>query len=140
MNSTLTIFLVNEDVMAVQVDYGGSERDVKPLFKTLIPDLKKDDLVVVPTGTRAGFTVAKVVDVDVDFDHEDPTMKMRWIAGRFDREPYDGVVAQEEDMLRTVKRATRKAKQRQLAKDLKLDKEELKALPITTINGDDKKD
>lgn len=54
----------DRDMRGILVSY--QPEDMKGyIFKTTIKDIHIDDLVVVPTGTRWGFTVCKVIDIDV---------------------------------------------------------------------------
>lgn len=80
MNLTTAVFLVEEKARAVRVEYDPDvTRNNNPskLFKTVNPDLKKDDLVVVPTHTRHGFTVAKITDFCPNSSWRSP-----WLAAR----------------------------------------------------------
>ena len=83
MNHSTAIFLINNDVRAIAVTYekidlakdttkmmkyqaaylsGGRLPDGAVVFKTMDTAIKVDDFVIVPTDTRHGMTVCKVVE------------------------------------------------------------------------------
>ena len=140
MNYTRAIFLISDDVRAVNVTYEADEDAPRTMFKTLNADIKKDDFVVVPTGTRHKMTVCKVVAVDVEPDLEDET-DMNWIIGVVNRADFEAISAQEGDAISKIKAAERRRKRKELRETLLADAEdEIKALPIYTAsdNGDKK--
>jgi len=95
MNHSLSVFLINKHARAIMVRYEperGPEKDM--LFKSLDPDLKVDDLVIIPTDTRYKFTVAKIVAADVDVDYDSPT-KADWIVSRVDTDEHKQILADE---------------------------------------------
>lgn len=79
MNSSKIVFIVNEAARLIQCSYDGERAlDVKSYqFKTLDQTIKVDDLVVVETKTRHGYTIVKVTEVDVDVDFDD-TVELKW--------------------------------------------------------------
>lgn len=116
MNLSAAIMLVNEGVRPVKVEYDPDtykNNNPHKLFKTLDASIKKDDLVIVPTGTRHGFTIAKVTEVDfaVDFSDSSP---WGWIGGRFDKQTYDEMLKIED----TVKHTVAKAQENKMRKEL----------------------
>lgn len=126
MNLSTAIFLVNRDVRAIQVQYEKEEeytaKQSAPLpknyvFKTLDQTIKKGDLVVVPTDTRYKFTVVKVIEADVDIDY-DSTTQYKWIAARFDPAVYEDILAKEEPVIATVRKAEFMRKRNELAASL----------------------
>lgn len=137
MNYTTAVFLINKNVRCVKVSYEPdrmSAADV--LYKTLDPDIKKDDLVVVPTCTRHLMTVCKVTEVNVDVDFDSPT-PMQWIVQRVDREAYQVVLDQENQALDVIKSAEHRRKREELRDALLKDQvATIKALPIAAMNGD----
>lgn len=137
MNYTTAIFLINKNVRAMMCNYEPDAEHKVTMFKTLDPDIKKDDLVIVPTKTRHGFTVSKVVEVDIDPDFDSAT-PAQWIVCKVDQAAYAVTLAQEESAITIIKSAERNKKRNELASALLADsKDALKALPISTINGDD---
>lgn len=136
MNYTTAIFLINKDVRAIMVNYEPHSPEKLSMFKTLDKTIKKDDYVIVPTHTRHNMTVSKVIetDVDVDFDNGLP---VEWIVAKVDRRQYEVTLSQEGDAIAVIKSAEKTKKRNELAAALLADsKDALKALPITTVNGD----
>lgn len=136
MNYTTAVFLINKNVRAVLCNYEPDAPDKKVMFKTLDPTIREGDLVIVPTKTRHGMTVSKVVetDVDVDFDNAAP---VAWIVAKIDQSGYEATIAQEGDAIAVIKSAEKTKKRNELAAALLVDsKDALKALPITVMNGD----
>ena len=107
MNLSTAIFLVNETVRAVRVEYDpeiSKNNNPNKLFKTLDSTLAKDDLVIVPTHTRHGFTVAKVVEIDFQIDFH-TAEQYAWIGGKFDKTAYDSVLETEKKIIQKVGKA-----------------------------------
>lgn len=132
MNSSTAIFLVTDKVRAIRVSYDTDERNNNPgyLFKTFDASIAKDDLVVVPTTTRHGFTICKVVEVDVDVDYTGGGIQYKWIAGKFDPSGYNQTLEQEQDIIDKVNRAERNRKRQELAAALKIDETEFGSNPL----------
>lgn len=131
MNYTTAIFLISDDVRAVSCTYEAHETAPKTLFKTLNPDIKVDDFVVVPTNTRHEMTVVKVVDTDIDLDVETED-EIKWIVGVVDRADFEEIERQEQTALDKIRSAQKAKKRRELAEALLADvnEDDLKALPI----------
>jgi|SRR5579859_8117295 len=137
MNYTTAIFLINKDVRAIMCNYEPNSPDKQVMFKTLDKTIKKDDFVVVPTHTRHGMSVSKVTEVDVDVNFDDLTTKVDWIVTKVDRSQFEVILSQEGDALKVIKSAEATKKRNELAAALLADsRDALKALPISTINGD----
>lgn len=133
MNYSTAVFLINNNVRAVRGTY--QQDGTSAIFKTLDPDVAKDDLVVVPTSTRHGMTAFKITEVDIDVDMDSAT-HVDWIVCRIDQEPYKKVVAEEADAISKIKSAELRKKRTDLAEALFKDNiDTLKALPIAT-SGD----
>lgn len=116
MNQSLAIFLVNESVRAIYAIYEADTEKTKAartMFKTFDDTIKANDLVIVPTETRHGMTVCKVVEVDakVDYDSHEP---VKWIVGKVDRHSYEVCLSREGDMLKIVTEAEESHKRREL--------------------------
>lgn len=105
------ILAINDTVRVVSCIYEQDKATYN--FKTTIQDLAKDDIVVIPTSTRIGFTCVKVVDVDVDFDIESD-IELSWIVARVDRAEYEAVLEHERAVIKTVIGIERKRKQKEL--------------------------
>lgn len=145
MNYTRAIFIANEAVRAVKVNYdpkfnefdapsSSGGRDMADThnkwFKSLDPDLKVGDLVIVPTNTRHGGAVCKVLEIaeHVDLDSK---FDMDWIKAKYSDEPYDNLIKQEKfiiDKLQANERKKRNAKLR--AEVFADDEKEILALPL----------
>lgn len=106
MNLSTAIMLVNESVRSVKVSYDTDYKNNNPnyFFKTLDPDLRVDDYVVVPTDTRHGMTVCKVTEIDFIVDFNAPN-QYRWIVGKVDKAGADDIIKQEEVVLAKIAKA-----------------------------------
>ena len=129
MNYSQAIFLISDEARAVLVTYERGEHAEKTLFKTLDPDIKVDDFVVVQTGTRHHMTVCKVVETDVEVDF-DSAEEIKWIIGTVHTADFDALVAQENEAIARIKSAEKRKKKNELREALLADAEELKSLPI----------
>lgn len=134
MNYSKAIFLISDEVRAVNVTYEKDETDrpaARTMFKTLNPKIKVDDYVVVPTDTRHHMTVCKVAEVDVEVDLED-SKNMEWIVGVVNRANFQKIKSQEGDAIARIKSAEKRRKREELRKALLDDvgEAEVKALPI----------
>jgi hypothetical protein len=139
MNYSTAIFLVNPAARAVMCTYdleAEGKSISRTMFKTVDPSIAVDDLVIVPTDTRHGMTVCKVVETDVDVDFES-SGQVKWIVGRIDKGPYEQALAAEQAGIAKIKSAEMRAQREALAKKLFADMqdEEVKALPMSTIGG-----
>jgi hypothetical protein len=107
MNLSTAVFLVEESARAVRVEYDpdvARNNNPSKLFKTVSPDLKKDDLVVVPTHTRHGFTVAKITEIDFQVDFH-TTEQYAWIVSKVDKAGYDHTLEVEKTIIQRVGKA-----------------------------------
>lgn len=131
MNLSTAIMLVNKSVRAMRVEYDpdNTRNNGGVHFKTLDPDLKKDDLVVVPTSTRHGFTVCKIVEADMRVDFSGTTT-FQWIVGKVDKASYDDILAQEKVVLDRVAEAEENRIRAELAKSMGLGEIQLTDLDI----------
>lgn len=116
MNLSASIMLVNKAVRPVKVEYDPDtykNNNPHTRFMTFDPDVKKDDLVIVPTHTRHKFTIAKVTEVDfaVDFHAND---EWGWVGGKFDKTQYDEILAQE----KTIRDRIAKGQENKMRKEL----------------------
>lgn len=131
INYTTAIFLINQHARAIKTEY---EKDgPTTIHKTLDPSIKVDDLLVVQTGTRHGFTVVKAVEVDVDIDLESTT-PMKWIVKKLDIEEFEKLDAMEADAIEKIKSARLREKRNKLRDALLNDTEELKGLAISDMS------
>jgi hypothetical protein len=133
MNLSTAIFLVNSSVRSVRVEYDPESKynnNPNKFFKTLDDGLKVDDYVIIPTHTRHGFTVCKVVEVDfrVNFDSHE---QWAWIVGKVDKTMYDDILEQERKALDRIGKAEENRKRKELADALKLEEVDFGDLNIT---------
>lgn len=119
MNYTKCILLVDDSVKVVRVNYDSAGND--RFFKTLIQDLKKDDLVVIPTSTRHNFTVGKVAEIDCLVDLDDNT-QLGWIAQKVDNDAYEATLKQESVAVEQIKSAELRQKKSALLDAIKVDR------------------
>lgn len=130
MNYTTAIFLINTNARAMLCNYEPDAPDKKVMFKTLDQSLAVDDLVVVPTKTRHGMTVSKIIaaDVDIDFDSMIP---VDWIICKVEMTDHVLIVRREDDAIKVIRSAEQMKKRADLAANLlAASNAALKALPI----------
>ncbi len=119
-NSSLAGFLINDKLRLIRAIY---ERDEptrqanREHFKTLDPNIKVGDQVVVPApqNQRHGFTIVKVTDVDVPVDF-DLREDVRWIVQRVEFQPYSVVIQQEAEAMAKIREVETEARKAQLRK------------------------
>jgi hypothetical protein len=123
VNKTTAIFLIDRSVRCIAVAYdktvvGGKvvPTEVKS-FKSFDSTIEVDDLVVIPTDSRWGFTIGKVVKTDLHVDFDSPE-QMRWIASKIDVAEYQQVLAGESGVMDKIADADRAARQQKLAEQL----------------------
>ncbi len=120
-NKSLAVFLTNPEVRGIVACYD-TDQNGKPLdrkfYKTFDPDIKVDDLIVVPADTRLGFTTNKVIEVDVMPDFETRT-EIKWIAGRADMSLYSSCLEQENEMLNKIRAVEQAEKRKALMESMK---------------------
>lgn len=138
MNYSTAIFLINDQVRAIKVGY--DPESTRPLgqddrvLKTLDQTIKKDDYVVVPTGTRHGMTVCKVKEVDINLDLDSP-VQIEWAIGKVDKDAFDKLVAEEAVAVDTIKSAETRQKRDALRQALFKDQEEkFKSLALSHVS------
>lgn len=135
MNYSTAVFLMNEHVRCVLATYEldtDNPKAKRTSFKTLDASIRVGSYVVVPTDTRHGLTVVRVVETDVDVDFDAPE-QLKWIVGLVDKIPYEETLRIEEEAISAVKSAEKRKKADELRKALILDREALKTLAISTV-------
>lgn len=131
MHPSKIVFLINDDVRAVSLEY--EPECSQTTAKTLDPNLKVDDFVVVESGTRHEMTVAKVKKVDVDIDMDGGT-NIPWVLQKVDTEGHQQVLDLERQAIETVNRAEKARKKKELRKALFEDAEDqMQTLQLTNI-------
>lgn len=122
-NESLKILLLDDQVRVIAVTYekidynadttkmrqfspaylsSGKLPEGAMLFKTTDPDIKVGTFVIVPTNTRHGMTVCKVVGVDVDVDFDSST-EVYWVVDKVDTAPFEQIRQDEERVLLSMK-------------------------------------
>lgn len=123
-NPSTLIFLVNDDVRAIAVTYedidlskdttkmkynpeylsqGRLPKDAV-VFKTMDPTIKVDAFVIIPTNTRHGMTVCKVVAVDIEIDYGSDK-ECHWIVGTVNTKEFERLRQLEDAMISRIKSA-----------------------------------
>ena len=124
MNYSLAIFLISDRVRAVATAYQNEKKDTgydedrHYTYKTFDPNIKVDDLVIVPTGTRHGMTIVKVVAVDVEPDY-DSSIDYKWILGVVDTVDADDYMKQEAEAIAAIKSGEKRQRRAALRTTLK---------------------
>lgn len=117
MNLSASIMLVNKAIRSVRVQYDPDilkNNAPDAVFMTFDTAISKDDLVIVPTHTRHGFTIAKVEEIDFAVDFQDTRPVWRWLGGKFDKAQYTDILAQE----KLIKDKIAKAQENKMRKEL----------------------
>lgn len=159
MNYSTAIFLINKDVRAIAVTYekidltkdttqmkyqpaylsGGRLPDGAVVFKTMDQTVKVDDFVIVPTDTRHGMTVCKVVATDIEVDIESDK-ECHWIVGTVDTKPFEDLRQMEEQAIIALKRAEvdkkREAMRQDLLRNLGNNVPQIPMLNVTEVEED----
>ncbi len=117
MNYSTAVMLFNPNIRAVAVSYekGHDGKGIKPykIYKTLDTSIKEGDLVTVPTETRHKFTAVRVEEADVEVDYESDT-QIEWVVGKVPLHDYDALLAQESQMIDTMKAAEKQHKREEI--------------------------
>lgn len=135
MNHSTAVFLINDQVRAISCMYEDPEickNALRYVFKSLDPNIKVGDFVIVPTDTRWKMTVVRVMEVDVEPDLES-NIQFQWIIGIVSCADYDLIKMKEESAIEMIKRAEKRQKREELRKALALDAEAIAALPISHV-------
>ncbi len=132
MNYSTVIFLINDQARAIMCTYEKGDTADRTMYKTLDKTIEVDDFVVIPTGTRHGMTVCKVVEVDVEVDL-DSTTEVVWIVGTVETTDFDKIKSMEGDAIVRIKDAEKSRRREELGKNLaEFTDNSLKALPVYT--------
>lgn len=140
-NLSTAIFLVNDQVRLVRAKYEPDDHnrtgESKAYdWKTFDHSIKKDDIIVVPSTTRWGYTTAKVIEVDVDPQFESG-IEYKWLVGKADLEGHKALIEQEKVLTEKVHNTQMKKRRLELRKDIIADNNgELDDLPMVTIKSD----
>lgn len=116
MNRSTTVFLVDNTVKALRAIY--EDNGKIETFKTFDDTIKKDDLCVVESGTRHGFTVVKVTETDVIVDIEDASINVKWVVSKVDLADHKAILTQEANAIDKVRVAEFNKKKRDLVANM----------------------
>lgn len=133
MNFSTGVFLINRDLRAVLAIYepdAAHTKGKRTMFKTLDQTIEVGDFVIVPTDTRHGMTVVKVVETDVSVDFDDPT-QITWVISKIDMAAHIETLAKEAEAIESLKRAEFAKRRRAVFNDLvATDSAEIKSLAL----------
>jgi len=138
VDNSKIVFLLNESVTAVKAVYEPGEdmlsKTATPkvyTFKSFDPSVKVGDLAVVETNTRFGFTVVKIIEVDVDVDFDSP-IELKWLVQRLDTASHEAMLKSEAEAIAAVNAAEKRRKRDELRATMFKDHEaKIASLSIT---------
>lgn len=136
MNYSTAVFLINPNVRAVKAIYEldtDGKAAPRTMFKTMDATLSVDDFVVVPTGTRHGMTVVKIVETDCEFDINSPA-EIKWVISSIDRAQYEAILKSENDAISQMKQAEINHQREELRKKMFANIDPSK-LALSRMNG-----
>ncbi len=127
-NYSTMIFLINPKCRAIMAIYepdsegktDATTKSKREMFKTFDPMVSVGDMLIVPSGTRLGFTTVKVVEVDVECDLES-SIQVKWVAGIIDLDGFENTKRLEDQAIARVKSAKANAAREELRKQLLAD-------------------
>src|ERR1017187_568648 len=108
-NYSTAVFIFDDRARAVRGIYENKENAPSKVYKTLDPDIKVGDLVVVPSTTRHNFTTVKIIEVDVYIDLES-SIPVDWVVDRVDRAKYVALLNMEKVIMEKVQAGETKKK------------------------------
>lgn len=120
MNYSRAVMLINENIRAIETIYEPDTDKVKAtrkIYKSLDKSIKTGDMVIIPTTTRHGLTVVKVVGVDVDIDFESPE-KIEWIVDKVNAAESSRILEEEEKWIEQLKAAEKRRKREEIKKSM----------------------
>ena len=125
MDNSKIVFLINDQVRAVRGIYEEASilNQPKHVFKTLDQDLAVGDIAVVETTTRHGFTVVKLIEVDIDLNFDDPA-ETKWVVAGVNMDAFALVKKQEAAAISAVQQAELRRKKAELRATMFKDHEE----------------
>ena len=152
-NPSTMIFLANPDVRAIAVIYedidinrdttkmkyspeylsGGRLPEGATIFKTMDKDIKINDFVIVPTNTRHGMTVCKVVAVDVTVDYNS-SEQCHWIVDKVDTTRFESLRQQEDAMIIAIREKRVDKERRALQKEFIEGIGDIEDIPMLTLD------
>ena len=151
-NYSLAVFLLSDEARMVDVAYEPYDKNISVdqitpdtpastqySFKTFDKELKKGDYVIIPTSTRWGCTIGRIEEVDVDVDFNS-THEYKWLLGKINQHEVDEILAQEQQMISTIKAANKRKAKEELRESIlaNMQPEEVTALPLYVVEGEAK--
>lgn len=139
MNYTTAVFLLNNQVRAVQCAYDFNPANGKPLdvytYKTLDPSIKVGDICVVETQSRVKHTCVQVIAVDVQIPLDD-NIQYKWIVSKVDLAPHAEVLEKEQAAITLIRKGEEKRKREDMIANTmaaldETSKAELKSIAFT---------
>ena len=141
MNFSKSILLFNSSIRVIETIYDldpapgeRKERAKRTLYKTLDPSIKKDDLVIIPTGTRYRRSIVKVTGVGIEIDDYESDGELLWIIGKFDEAFYNKCVQMEVDAVEVMRAAEKNKKREELRKSILDANPDLAKMSITNAS------
>ncbi len=138
MNDDTALFILSEHAIAVRASYEPARpgiSDTLELFKTLDDTIAVDDLCVVPSSTRHGFTTVKVAEVGFDIDL-DTTEPVKWIVCRVNLATYRENAGKEADAISKINAWQRRRELAKVRAEMLADDQVVKELRQIGFNGD----
>ena len=142
-NFSKAILLFNKNIRAISTIYDlepepGHQKPLakRTIYKTLDPDIQKDDLVIIPTDTRYKMSVVKVVETDVEIDDYESPGEIKWIIGVVDRTSFDKSVAMEQRGVELMRSAEKRRKREELQTAILKDNPDFANLQIVQAGQD----
>ncbi len=131
-NYTTILFAFNKKLRAVKVTYEPEQCGYT--YKTLDPDIKVGDYVVIPTTTRHKMTIGQVSEVDILVDI-DSSLELKWIIGKVDKQAHDVVIKGEEEIVNEIKQSEANARIKQIQENMAAFKtDKLKTMALVDLS------
>ena len=135
-NKSMAVFAVDKNIRGIVAVYNDTDStDQGVFYKTFDDSLAVDDIIVVPTKTRLGYTTNKVVKVDVAPDFE-RTKEVKWVVGRVNMDMFDKNVAGEKSLIEKLNEGDLNRARDDVARQLRETMgEDFKQIEAISLNG-----
>ena len=134
MNYSTAISLVDSNVYFVGTVFNNQTGN-RYVYKTIIPDLKEGDIVVVETKDRLG--IATVADLDPDVDYTGSEIQYKWVVTKLDLAGHQKLLESEKEIVADIKRAEKRKRQEAVRRAL-ADELDLKTMNLlASVKTDD---
>lgn len=120
MHDSRKVFLLDPEPQCIKAVYEPHEGASQTEFKTFDENIKVDDYVIVPSGTRHNMSVSRVVEVGVEPDLDTST-KMDWVIGIIESSTFENILEQEKVFIDAARSAEKKRRKKQLREDILAD-------------------